>query len=104
MKSIYFSFVLVLALLSVSPFFSQRDGSVRGRLQDTAARQPVPDATITLLNAKDSSLVTFSRSGSSGSFLLKGLGPGSYHLHITHIVYRTVVRSFVLTALVKNLD
>ena len=104
MKSIYFSFVLILALLSGSSAFSQRDGSIRGRLQDTAARQPVPDATITLLNAKDSSLVTFSRSGSSGSFLLKGLGPGSYHLHITHIGYRTVVRSFTLTALVKDLD
>ncbi|HEY4061791.1 MAG TPA: outer membrane beta-barrel protein [Puia sp.] len=100
-RSVLFFLIVSISSLSV---FAQRNGTVRGRLQDTAAHQPVPDATITILQAKDSSLVSFSRTGASGSFLLKGLSPGSYRLQITHVGYRGVVRSFTLTETVKDLD
>ncbi|HZE84078.1 MAG TPA: carboxypeptidase-like regulatory domain-containing protein [Puia sp.] len=66
------SFLFFLFLISLQAL-AQRDGSIHGRLKDTAAA-PVPDATITVLNAKDSSLVSFSRSLPSGAFLVRALG------------------------------
>ncbi len=102
MKSVYFfAFFLLMMNLKV---FSQRDGSIRGRLQDTAVHAPVPDATVTVLNVKDSSLVGFSRSISSGNFLVKGLSNGNYRLLITHVGYRTVSRNFIIDDVIREFD
>lgn len=101
----YYSWSLLLVIhLYALPTFSQRDGSIRGRLQDTVAHAPVADVTVTVLNTKDSSLAGFSRSRESGSFLVKGLNAGSYRLLITHVGYRTVSRNFVINEAVRELD
>ena len=83
---------------------AQADGSVRGRLKDTAAHIPVPDATLTILNIRDSSLVSFARSNASGVFVLSRLNSGAYRLLVSHIGYRSVSRNFVITDLVKTVD
>ena len=102
----YYSLLLFLCVIGLQPFraFSQRDGCIRGHLQDTAAHSPVPDVTVTVLNAKDSSLAGFSRSLESGNFRVKGLGAGNYRLLITHVGYRTISRNFVINEMVRDLD
>lgn len=102
----YYLLLLFLAALNLPAFqaFSQHDGSIRGRLQDTAAHVPVADVTITILYAKDSSLAGFSRSRESGNFLVKGLSAGSYRLLITHIGYLAVSRNFLINDVIKDLD
>ena len=93
-----------MRLLSISLFLcwclaltarAQRDGFIKGKLQDTTTHQPVSDATITLLHARDSTLAAFTRSTASGSFQLGSLRPGQYRLLITHVGYLPV--SMVLT-------
>ncbi|HVU53969.1 MAG TPA: TonB-dependent receptor [Puia sp.] len=83
---------------------AQADGSVRGRLQDTTAHSPVADATITILNARDSSLVSFARSTASGVFALSRLSNGTYRLLVSHVGYGSVSRNFVITDLVRTVD
>jgi len=83
---------------------AQADGSVRGKLKDTMAHAPVPDATVTVLNTRDSSLAGFGRSTASGAFLVPRLGKGAYRLLISHVGYRTVSRSFLISDLVKEVD
>jgi len=83
---------------------AQADGSVRGRLKDTAAHISVSDATLTILNIRDSSLVSFARSNASGSFVLSRLSNGAYRLLVSHVGYRSVSRSFAITDLVKTVD
>lgn len=83
---------------------AQADGSVRGRLKDTAAHISVSDATLTILNARDSSLVSFARSNVSGAFVLSRLGNGVYRLLVSHVGYRSVSRNFVISDLVKTVD
>jgi len=81
------SLILSLLLLAVAgPVMAQKnDGQITGKLVDTAAAaQPVVDATISLLKASDSSLVTFTLSNKEGRFEIKGLPTGSYRLIITH--------------------
>src|SRR5690242_6265853 len=102
MKSTFtlFLFFFLAALQGLA----QADGSVRGRLKDTAAHIPVPDATLTILNIQDSSLVNFTRSNASGAFVMSRLNKGTYRLLVSHVGYRNVSRIFVITDLVKTVD
>ncbi|MGH2552088.1 MAG: carboxypeptidase regulatory-like domain-containing protein, partial [Chitinophagaceae bacterium] len=67
--------------------YAQKNGTVKGIAYDTLSKQPVSGATITLLEKKDSSLVTFTMTGSDGSFQMKGIPDGTYRLLITHVNY-----------------
>ncbi len=68
------------------------------------AKQPVASATITILQKKDSSLVTFTMTDSKGRFEVTGLGNGDYRLLITHINYHGSSKSFTLDDTNKNKD
>ena len=97
-----FSTILFLAIANIS--FAQNNGSIRGNLIDTILKQPVGDVTITILQAKDSSLVTFGRSGKSGSFHIRYLPKGQYRLLATHIGYRNYSKNFEITDDEKDID
>ena len=101
MRSIFF--LLFFVFTAITAALAQYNGSIRGTLMDTILK-PVPDATVTVLDAKDSSLVSFSRSVKSGNFMIKGLDKGNYRLVITHIAYRSISRNFVITDPVKEID
>ncbi len=83
---------------------AQHEGSVRGRLEDTISHSPISDATVTVLDIRDSSLVEFTRSRPSGHFQVGGLKTGKYRLLVTHVGYRPVSRFFVISELVENPD
>jgi hypothetical protein len=102
MKSIFT--ILVFLSLTGLKGLGQTSGTVRGRLKDTATHSPVADATITVLNARDSSLVNFTRSNASGAFVLSGLNNGVYRLQVSHVGYRTDTRNFVIGDLIKTVD
>ncbi len=102
MKKLYCLSVSVFLLTVV--VFGQEKGSIKGTLMDTASKQSVPDATITILLAKDSSLVTFARSNKSGVFNVGFLDKGSYRLLVTHIGYRNHSRFFEITENNRSLD
>ncbi len=68
---------------------AQKNGIVKGVAFDTLAKQPVAMATITVLEKKDSSLVTFTMTDAQGRFELKGLSNGEYRLLITHVNYHS---------------
>jgi len=98
---------IVLAFLSVS--FSlivsaQKDGSVRGVVYDTISKMPVPGATVTVMKRSDSSLVTFTMTGSDGRFSLAGLEKENYRLLVTHVGYHNGNKYFAVTDSVKNID
>ena len=102
MKNIYLLCVAV-SLLAL-PAFAQNTGSIKGTLMDTAAKQPLPDATITVLQSGDSSLVTFSRTNKSGNFEIRYLPKGSYRLLVSHVGFRNFSKSFSITEENKSID
>jgi len=101
MKKWYSLGLLTLLYLSA---FTQDKGNIKGSLIDTALKQPVADATITIMKASDSSLVTFSRSNSKGDFTVGYLEKGKYRALITHVTYRNISRFFEITEATKNID
>lgn len=96
--------LLVLLLLTPFAVFAQKNGTVKGQVYDTIARQPVAAATITVLEKKDSSLVSFTMTGNDGRFEIKGLSNGSYRLLITHVNYHNSNRYFSVSDSMKSAD
>ena len=70
----------VLGLLFYTAHAQKADGIIKGKLVDTSGKQPIVDATISVLQAKDSSLVTFTLSNKQGAFDVRGLTAGDYRL------------------------
>jgi len=97
--------LLFFALLVSGIARSQKaDGSIKGKLIDTAAKQPLSDATISVINSNDSSLVSFSLSDKQGAFEIKGLDSGTYRLVISHQGYMETKQFFTITGLKKIID
>lgn len=101
MKKIY---LLIITSLFSLVSLAQKNGSLKGLLYDSVAKQPVASATITVLQKKDSSLVTFTMTDSKGRFEVTGLGNGDYRLLITHINYHGSSKSFTIDDANKNKD
>ncbi|MEO6489076.1 MAG: outer membrane beta-barrel protein [Ferruginibacter sp.] len=68
--------------------------TVTGIAIDSLSRQPIPNATITLLLNSDSSLVSFTMGNDNGRFELKDIRFGEYRLLITHINYYNRITTF----------
>ena len=73
---------------------AQKNGSVKGVAYDTLAQRPVPDATITVLAKKDSSLISFSMTDDAGRFYIDNIPPGDYRLLVTHVAYHNTNKEF----------
>lgn len=91
--------LLFLALGIVTTSMAQKaEGIVKGKLVDSTSKQPIPDATVTVVNAKDSALANFMLSTKQGTFEIKNLLPGDYRLLITSKGLEEVKKNFSITA------
>jgi Outer membrane protein beta-barrel family/Carboxypeptidase regulatory-like domain len=101
MRKIYLSlFFILFAFIG----FAQRNGSVRGIALDTSIHQPVANATVTLVEKKDSSLVSFTMTDNAGHFELTGIANGEYRLLITHVNYHNSSPVFTISDNNKSRD
>jgi hypothetical protein len=99
--------ISVLALFTAlyfSGFAQKADGIIKGKLMDTAAKAPITEATISVLNPKDSSLVSFAITDKKGEFSITGLEYGDYDVIITHGSFETIKRFITVSATAKTKD
>ncbi|MEO6549994.1 MAG: TonB-dependent receptor [Ferruginibacter sp.] len=67
-----------------------------GKLHEKLGGQAIANATVSLVNTADSSLVAFTRSDSTGFFLFSHLQPGHYRLSASHTNYHLYWQDVVL--------
>lgn len=80
--------VTLLTILLISLKLSAQQGpALKGLAFDTSAKKGLAYATISVLDAKDSTLVTFSRADSSGHFSIRSLTKGDYLLSTSYVGY-----------------
>ena len=103
MKRIFTLVTGFLCLLAVAQA-QGTNGLVRGKLLDSVSRQPITGATISVVQAKDSSLVTFTLSNKEGGFEVKGLSEGDYRLIISSKGFVETVKKFSITAVNKTIE
>jgi hypothetical protein len=84
--------------LAAMAFGQAKIGTVKGNVVDTATKRFLPSATINVLDAKDSTLVSFGRSKENGSFEISRLAAGKYLLLVTYTGFNKVLQSFSITS------
>ena len=103
MKKIFtLSLLILVSFLAVQA--QKADGSIKGNLLDSSSKQPIVDATVSVMNVKDSSLATFTLSNKQGGFEVKGLAEAEYLLIVSHKSYDPFSKSFSISAENKTID
>ncbi len=103
MKKIFTLSALIL-FLSISSQAQKADGSIKGKLVDSAAKQPIGEATVSVLSSKDSSLATFTLSNKQGIFEIKDLEDGDYQLVISHLGFETFKKNVSISPASKTIN
>lgn len=94
MKKIIPILLLVFSTLSVSGFAQSIKGKINGTVTDGNTKT-IESANITLLRAKDSSLVKISTSDKAGSYSFENIAAGKYLVSISAVAHQTVYSDIV---------
>lgn len=89
--------IILSGMASATTAFSQ-SSSLKGTITDTLNKQNLSNAVISVLRAKDSVLVKFTRTGATGHFELKNLAMGNYILMVTYPSYADYVEKISVEA------
>jgi len=92
-------FLLLLILLSTGYVVSaqSKNGVVSGKLVDSVYKESLAEATVSLLNPHDSSVVAYVLANSKGEFALKGLDTGKYKLQVSFQGFINYTRTISIT-------
>ncbi len=102
MKRLLLSLCLFLFITTYSK--AQGLHSIKGRTIDTASTTLLSGTSIAILNAKDSTLVKFTRSAENGSFELNGIKNGKFILLVSYPKYADFVDHFTLDSATQVKD
>ncbi len=80
-------FIFISCLLLISYVGFAQNLTIQGTLKDSIANRPLNAATVSLVYAKDSSLVSFSRTNEAGVFNFKNVSPGAYLISVSYVGY-----------------
>jgi hypothetical protein len=94
-----FSLLTALLLLLVVTGSAQKvAGIAKGILQDSSSATALPDATVSVVRASDSSLISFTLTGPSGNFEVRNLEAGDYILMTSFTGLKTTRQRFTISA------
>ncbi len=85
-----YKYILTFFILCFSFASFAQKGTLRGRLIDSVDGQSLKSASITVLDAQDSTLEVFGLSDEEGNFNLRGISQGQFIVKITFEGYKTV--------------
>jgi len=80
-------FIFISCLLLVSYVGFAQNLTIQGSLKDSIANRALNSATVSLVYAKDSSLVSFSRTNEAGVFNFKNVALGNYLISVSYVGY-----------------
>jgi len=95
--------LLFLSFISFS-IHAQNLYSVKGIIVDTAVKAKLANSSISVLNAKDSVLRSFTRADASGAFTIDNLTKGKFILLVTYPGYADYVEPFTLDSAKQTRD
>jgi len=87
-KTNILTLLLINSLLLMSYASLAQTFQIEGTIRDSATKRALPYATISLVRAKDSSLVSFARSNEEGFFTIKSVAEGKYLLSLSYVGYQ----------------
>jgi hypothetical protein len=97
----FFTLIIILGL--AVPAFSQ-NGVIKGKIVDSTVKQDLADATISVVNPKDSTPVSYTISDKNGAFQIKNLDSGRYLVLVSYAGYRTFSKAFTISKTTPIVD
>src|SRR5690606_266417 len=94
----------LIFLLLTTQSFAQKTFFINGYVIDPAENLKLENTSVSVLHAKDSTLINFSRASSDGSFKVENLVKGNLILLMTYPGYADYVEHFNLDDDKPNLD
>lgn len=88
--------ILCTITLFVATFSQAQKTSIKGRIIDSVGKQNLENASVSLLDSKDSTLEQFTLAKSTGSFELKNIPMGVYLLQITFQSFETYHKQIII--------
>ncbi len=93
-----------ISLLITSLLSAQTTGVISGKLMDTVGNQPLRSASISIIDAADSTVVVFGLSKEKGAFEIKSVPFGYLIVQISFQGFKTFIKKINLTEEQPNLD
>ncbi len=90
-----FCFVILYVFIATTSF-AQSSLSIKGQITDSVEKKQLQNASVSILRAKDSVLVSSSRADKDGQFNLLAKTAGSYILMVTYPQYAAYVDQIIL--------
>ncbi|HTD98416.1 MAG TPA: hypothetical protein VK668_03985, partial [Mucilaginibacter sp.] len=94
--------LLLLICLGSVTTFAQTSYGIKGIAVDSVDHIKLSNTSIAILNAKDSTLVKFTRATEDGSFSIDGLTKGKFILLVAYPDYADYVEHFSLDSAKQN--
>lgn len=98
-----FSLALLALLVFALSASAQKNGVFKGKLVDTAGKEPLSGATISITGIKDTSFLVFAVSDKNGDFSFT-LDNGSYKASVSLMGYVSMYRNFLISPTQKLVD
>ena len=93
-----FTLLLLITLLLTGIAQAQsKAGTIKGKLTDSISMQSLKDATVTILDRNDSSVLTFGISKVDGNFTVENIPFGTHLLLITFQGYKEIEKEFMVS-------
>lgn len=96
--------LLLLALILTFSVARSQTNSIKGVAADLSSNAKLHNATVSVLNAKDSTLYKFTRANADGNFSFQNMKNGNFILLITYPEYADFVNKFSLDSANKSFD
>jgi hypothetical protein len=92
--------LLLLVLSSATAMWAQTkvNGAIKGKLADTLYKEILSEASVTVLNPVDSSVVNYTLTNAKGEFVVKDIPAGSFKLTVSYQGYMPFVKTFKISA------
>jgi hypothetical protein len=101
-KFILLAFIIFSALHY--SYAQSRNGSIKGKLTDTASSQSLKDATISILDSKDSTLIVYALTKADGSFRVDNVPFGTHLLMASFQGFKEQYKTFTVSSASPEAD
>ena len=99
-KFITVLFSLFIGIIAIA----QNSGTLNGKLVDSVGKQSLKDASISVLDPKDSTLEVFGLTLKDGTFTVKNITFGTYLVHISFQSYESVFKHITISQTNANIN
>lgn len=95
---------LLILLTGLGTTALAQKGSVKGKLADSTYKEILSEATVSILDIKDSSVVAYTISNAKGEFEIKNLDTGTFRLSISYQGYQPFFKRITIKADTPTID